>query len=99
APEDGQDFWPWFVDHPEIPLIVTEGGKKALAAISQGYVALSLYGCLCGNDGLTIKPSLLPYVQGREVAIAYVQVAKGSKGRKAVFKGTKRLARNLLSHR
>ncbi|MCW5242642.1 DUF3854 domain-containing protein, partial [Synechocystis sp. PCC 6803] len=97
-PEDGQDFWPWFVDHPEIPLIVTEGGKKALAAISQGYVALSLYGCLCGNDGLTIKPSLLPYVQGREVAIAYDQDAKGSKGRKAVFKGTKRLARNLTYH-
>jgi hypothetical protein len=97
-PEDGQDFWPWFVDHPEIPLIVTEGGKKALAAISQGYVALSLYGCLCGNDGLTIKPSLLPYVQGREVAIAYDQDAKGSKGRKEVFKGIKKLARNLTYH-
>jgi hypothetical protein len=94
-PEDGEPFWPWLIDHPEIPLVVTEGGKKALAAISQGVIALSLYGCTCGNDGLTIKPSLLPYVQGRKVTIAYDQDPKGSQGRKLVNKGIRHLGRNL----
>lgn len=37
-------FWTWLEAHPEIPIISTEGGKKALALLSQGYVALALYG-------------------------------------------------------
>jgi hypothetical protein len=97
-PEDGQAFWPWFIDHPEIPLVVTEGGKKAMSAISQGVIALSLYGCQCGNDGLTIKPTLLPYVTGRQVTIAFDQDPKGSQGQRKVFKGKQRLARNLTYH-
>jgi hypothetical protein len=97
-PEDGEAFWPWLIDHPEIPVIITEGGKKALSAISQGVIAIALYGCQCGNDGLTIKPALLPYVAGRKVTIAFDQDAKGSKGQKDVFKGTNRIARNLICH-
>ncbi|MBD2773321.1 VapE domain-containing protein [Iningainema tapete] len=40
-------FWEW-LQEMDIPRIVTEGGKKGLSALSQGYVAIALYGCTCG---------------------------------------------------
>jgi len=41
-------FWDWVADHPEIPVTVTEGGKKALSLLTQGYVAIALYGVNAG---------------------------------------------------
>jgi hypothetical protein len=65
-------FWDWIVDHTEIPLLTTEGKKKALSALSQGYVAIALYGCTCGNS-----PDLERLMQpGREWLIAFDQDAK-----------------------
>ena len=49
VPMDGS-FWQWFEKHPEIPLIVTEDGKKDLSAMSDGHVVLALYGCTCGRS-------------------------------------------------
>ncbi|MBD2023802.1 plasmid replication protein, CyRepA1 family [Leptolyngbya sp. FACHB-711] len=43
VPLDGS-FWDWLTDHPELPIVWTEGGKKALALLSLGYVAIALYG-------------------------------------------------------
>jgi len=37
-------FWHWLQYHPEIPVVWTEGGKKALSLLSLGYVAVALYG-------------------------------------------------------
>ncbi|MEP0914488.1 DUF3854 domain-containing protein [Leptolyngbya sp. GB1-A1] len=37
-------FWQWLEQHPEIEIIFTEGGKKALSLFSLGYVAIALYG-------------------------------------------------------
>lgn len=37
-------FWDWLEAHPEVPMVPTEGGKKALALLSQGFVPLALYG-------------------------------------------------------
>ena len=37
-------FWEWLETHPEIPVVPTEGGKKALALLSQGFVPLAFYG-------------------------------------------------------
>ena len=52
APDPWVPFWVWFLHHKEIHLIITEGGKNALAAISQENIALSLFGCNCGvKDG------------------------------------------------
>jgi hypothetical protein len=48
-------FWDWFAQHPEIPFIVTEGGKKGLAGLSQGFVTLALYGC---HGGYRTKDAL-----------------------------------------
>jgi hypothetical protein len=38
------NFWDWFEQHPEIPCHLPEGGKKSLSLLSQGYVAIALYG-------------------------------------------------------
>ncbi len=46
VPETGS-FWEWLEDI-DIPRLVTEGGKKGLCLLSQGYVGLALYGCRCG---------------------------------------------------
>ena len=43
VPESGS-FWLWLEQHPEIPIIWTEGGKKALSLLSEGFVAIALYG-------------------------------------------------------
>lgn len=90
-------FWEWLLNYPEVPLTITEGVKKALAAISQGYVAQSLYGCQCGVKNGEIKPELLPYVQNREVVIAYDRDSK-PETRHKVFKATKRLGNALTYH-
>lgn len=37
-------FWEWLRQNPCIPIIFTEGGKKALSLLSLGYVAIALYG-------------------------------------------------------
>ena len=48
-------FWEWIAAHPEIPLVWTEGGKKALCLLSQGEVAIALYGV---NGGYLAKDAL-----------------------------------------
>lgn len=37
-------FWQWLIKHPEIPVCITEGAKKAGALLSAGYVAVGLPG-------------------------------------------------------
>ena len=41
-------FWDWLSDHPELEIILTEGGKKALSLLSQGYIAIAVYGVNAG---------------------------------------------------
>lgn len=74
VPTDGS-FWQWVIDHPEIPIIITEGGKKSLSLLSQGYVAIALYGCSSGydkdKDKDDLKDDLKQFAQeGRKIAIA-----------------------------
>ncbi|HHP7231295.1 MAG TPA: plasmid replication protein, CyRepA1 family [Xenococcaceae cyanobacterium] len=37
-------FWRWVINHPEIPLCLTEGAKKAGALLSAGYAAIAIPG-------------------------------------------------------
>ncbi len=37
-------FWQWVINHPQIPVCLTEGAKKAGALLSAGYVAVALPG-------------------------------------------------------
>jgi hypothetical protein len=88
-PADGA-FWDFIAAHPEIPIVLTEGGKKSLAALSQGYVTIALYGInagvskyeTIGGDRLRrLKPELIPdlqrfAVEGRRFILAFDQDAK-----------------------
>jgi putative DNA primase/helicase len=66
---ESYNFWAWVKAHPEITIIITEGGKKALSLLSRGYVAIALYGC---NGGVLTKdeqgeklatPQLIPELE------------------------------------
>ncbi|MGB3405199.1 MAG: plasmid replication protein, CyRepA1 family [Microcoleaceae cyanobacterium] len=41
-------FWDWVIHHPEVPLCITEGAKKAGALLTAGYVAIALPGIHSG---------------------------------------------------
>jgi hypothetical protein len=49
-----QNFWEW-VQRTSVPIVITEGAKKALALLSQGYIAIALYGV---NGGYRSKDAL-----------------------------------------
>jgi hypothetical protein len=60
-------FWAWVINHPEIPLIITEGAKKCGALLTAGYAAIALPGVNGGyripkdEEGNRIgKPYLIP---------------------------------------
>lgn len=83
VPPPLESFWDWLEEHPEIPIIFTEGGKKALCLLSHGYVAIALYGVNGGyrskdDYGFPVKPYLIPDVVrfakgGREISLAFDQ--------------------------
>ncbi|MBO3462627.1 DUF3854 domain-containing protein [Aetokthonos hydrillicola Thurmond2011] len=43
-----QGFWQWLISHPEIPLCITEGAKKAGALLTAGYAAIAIPGVYGG---------------------------------------------------
>jgi hypothetical protein len=83
-------FWSWVVNNPEIPLIITEGAKKAAALISLGYAAIAIPGIFNGyrqpKDEFGRKTGLaklIPQLQvfatpGRTVYFAFDQDTKAS---------------------
>ena len=83
-------FWSWVVNHPEVPLIITEGAKKAAALISAGYAAIALPGIFNGyrqpKDEFGRKiglAKLIPQLQvfakpGRKVYFAFDKDTKAS---------------------
>lgn len=105
-PAIGESFWDWLESHPVIPITFTEGGKKALRAISEGQAAIALYGCLCGAKGkdengfptrLHLTPELERFAKnGRQINIALDQDNK-PKAKKAVTKGIRSLARAIAN--
>jgi Domain of unknown function (DUF3854) len=97
-------FWEWIAAHPEIPIVWTEGGKKALCLLSHGEVAIALYGV---NGGYLAKDALgnplTPYlapdvarfaVPGRVNVLAFDQDASETT-RRRVNIATQRFSRLL----
>ena len=83
-------FWVWVWNNPSIPIVITEGAKKAGALLSRGIVALALPGVNSGyrqlrdEEGYPIgKPRLIPQIEkfaqnGREFILAFDQDSKVS---------------------
>ncbi|UOO11427.1 MULTISPECIES: plasmid replication protein, CyRepA1 family [unclassified Synechocystis] len=81
-------FWQWLMGHPEIPLVITEGAKKAGALLTAGYGAIALPGVHNGyrtprdDQGQRIgKCQLIPALgklaaPGRQILIAFDQDSK-----------------------
>ena len=81
-------FWQWLMDHPEVPLCITEGAKKAGALLSAGYGAVALPGINNGyrtpkdDQGKRIgKSHLIPQLaklatSGREIYLVFDQDVK-----------------------
>ncbi|MBW4595476.1 MAG: DUF3854 domain-containing protein [Brasilonema angustatum HA4187-MV1] len=70
--EDGEapGFWAWVQQHPEIPIKLTEGEKKAACLLSLGFVAIALPGIWNGRVGKKsegeieyLHPDLIPVAQ------------------------------------
>lgn len=54
----GLAFWHWVKDNPEIPIIITEGGKKAGCLLSQGKVTIALPGITMWRKEDELLPEL-----------------------------------------
>ena len=87
------NFWEWVLAHPEIPIILCEGEKKAAALLSLGFVAIALPGIWNGRVGKKdfderLHPDLMPLAQlGRKFLILFDHETK-TKTRWAVFQAT-----------
>lgn len=82
-------FWDWLQQHPEIPILFTEGGKKALALLSLGYVAIALFGvnggysrCEITQDRSLIAEVTRFAVAGRSLTLAFDQDAEAKTQRR-----------------
>ncbi|AFZ38106.1 hypothetical protein Sta7437_4650 (plasmid) [Stanieria cyanosphaera PCC 7437] len=83
-------FWEWVVNNPEVPLIITEGAKKAASLISLGYAAIALPGIFNGYrqpkdefGRYTGLAKLIPQLQvfaipGRKIYFAFDKDSKAS---------------------
>ena len=105
---EDRGFWQWVIDNPSIPVIVTEGAKKAGALITAEYVGIALPGINNGYrapkdelGNLIELPYLIPQlkafaVPGREIIFCFDQ-DKSFKtiknSRRAIIKTGKLLAK------
>jgi len=76
-------FWAWVLANSNIPIIITEGAKKAAALLSIGYVAIALPGIWNGRrvDLISKTASLIPDLQpfvidGRKFYFSFDQDTK-----------------------
>jgi putative DNA primase/helicase len=102
---EAKEFWLWVIEH-NLPVIVTEGAKKAYSAISCGFPCIALTGLWNWTDtskdenGKTKKYSLIPSLQpiatpDREINIALDRDKKAA-ANKAVIQSRSALAECLI---
>ncbi|WGV29092.1 plasmid replication protein, CyRepA1 family [Halotia branconii] len=91
-------FWEWVKWHPEIPIILCEGEKKAACLLSLGFVAIALPGIWNGRVGKQdfderLHPDLVPMAQaGRKFIILFDHETR-PKTRWSIFQATMRTGR------
>ncbi|NEO80656.1 plasmid replication protein, CyRepA1 family [Moorena sp. SIO4G3] len=81
-PEANQTFWRFVIDNTVVPIVITEGAKKAAALLSNGYLVIALPGVYNGYrsikdaNGKVIKRDLTPELKAiagkdREIYLAF----------------------------
>ncbi|RCJ18624.1 hypothetical protein A6770_32765 [Nostoc minutum NIES-26] len=95
-------FWEWVQRHPEIPIILCEGEKKAACLLSLGFVAIALPGIWNGRVGKKdfdekLHPDLVPLAQkGRKFIILFDYEIK-LKTRWSVYSATVRTGKAIVA--
>jgi putative DNA primase/helicase len=65
-------FWQWVLDNPRIPILITEGAKKAASLLSHAFVGISIAGVSNGQYLGELNPYIAPFCQvSRRVYLAY----------------------------
>ncbi len=65
-------FWQWVLDNPRLPILITEGAKKAASLLSHGYIAISIAGVSNGQYLGELNPYIAPFCPvSRRVYLAY----------------------------
>nr|WP_225912926.1 plasmid replication protein, CyRepA1 family [Nostoc flagelliforme] len=95
-------FWEWVKQHPEIPIILCEGEKKAACLLSLGFVAIALPGIWNGRVGKQdfderLHPDLVPMAQAGRKFIILFDYETSSKSRWSVYQATVRTAKAIES--
>ncbi|MDM9580328.1 DUF3854 domain-containing protein [Nostoc sp. GT001] len=95
-------FWEWIRQHPEIPIILCEGEKKAACLLSLGFVAIALPGIWNGRVGRRdfderLHPDLVPMAQAGRKFIILFDYETRANTRWSVFQATVRTAKAILA--
>ncbi|XWK86005.1 MAG: plasmid replication protein, CyRepA1 family [Phormidium sp.] len=76
-------FWSWVITQSRLPIIITEGAKKAATLLSIGFIAIALPGIWNGrrvdqfSKTATLIPDLQPFLKdGRQFAFCFDQDTK-----------------------
>jgi putative DNA primase/helicase len=71
--DDDLGFYRFLLGHPQIPVHITEGVKKAACLLSRGYAAIALPGVWNGgaNGQTELKPVLREFCTGRDVYLVF----------------------------
>ncbi|OIP78243.1 MAG: hypothetical protein AUK48_02095 [Oscillatoriales cyanobacterium CG2_30_44_21] len=70
--EYAQGFWQWVLDNPRLPILITEGAKKAASLLTHGYAAISIAGVTNGQYLGELNPYIAPFCPlSRRVYLAY----------------------------
>ncbi len=93
-------FWRWVKDHPELPISLTEGIKKAAVMLSNGFIAITITGVWNGQLGKgkeLIKSLDIFAVQGREFYFVFDSDIVDKEGVRNALTVTGRLIRKKKS--
>jgi hypothetical protein len=93
-------FWAWVMAHPEIPVCLTEGEKKAACLITLGFVAIALPGIWNGRVGKEdleyLHPDLVPMAQHKRKFVILFDYETKPKTKQQVFAATRRTCQVIL---
>lgn len=104
------DKWQWIKNHPEIPIFITEGIKKAASLISHGKIAIASFSITTHSEKAkegqsswltNLKPELLWLLEkksGRQIFVVFDAADVKESSRQAVKRETKKIAKKLKKY-
>jgi hypothetical protein len=105
-----RDKWQWIRNHPQIPLFITEGVKKAASLISQGKITIASFSITTHSEKASVgksswhtnlKPELLWLLEkrsGRTIYLVFDAADIKETSRRAVKRETQKIAKKLRKY-